>query len=108
MSAPLEEVEKVQAIRQARAEREARTPTQAQKDAAAHAAKVREEAAGRIQADFAVMKAEHPAAWGVLMSFHRMVTPPATYTGSEAAVWQAGIRTLQDYASDQALLWEQR
>ena len=43
-----------------------------------------------------------------MQNFHRVVTPPANYTGSECAVWREGVRALQDYMADQAALWEQQ
>ena len=109
MSAPQEEVEAVRELRAQRGNgvRQVRqTPKQrqeAEKAAAEHQA-----VANRIAAEFAGMKTSAPAAWGILQSFHRMVKPPSNYTGSECAVWREGVRAMQDYMADQAMLWEQQ
>ena len=109
MSAPQEEVEAVRELRAQRGHgvRQVRqTPKQRQE--ADRIASEKQAVTNRIASEFEGMKTSAPTAWGILQSFHRMVKPPSNYTGSECAVWREGVRAMQDYMADQAMLWEQQ
>ena len=106
MGAPIEEVEKVRQIRAQRGDGLRPPPTkeqQAEQDRKRADAKAVSE---RIQGECAAFKSGCPTAWGIVQNFHRMVSPPTNYTGSECATWREGVRAVQDYLADQVALWE--